>query len=231
MTKKMWGGRFAEAAAAKVEEYTQSESFDRNLYREDIAGSKAHARMLGECGIIGKDEAKVIIQGLDTVLAEIEAGTFAWKRELEDVHMNIERRLTELVGPVGGKLHTARSRNDQVGLDFRLFVAARLGVWSAELARLVAVLADRAEEHKATLLPGCTHLQADGRCGIYETRPQVCRDHSNDYCELDAPREEGFDLHFKGYDELLEYCKKKFKNWGKPKSKDVSAKKDKEKKH
>ncbi len=160
MTKKMWGGRFAEAAAAKVEEYTQSESFDRQLYREDIAGSKAHARMLGQCGIIGPDEAKVIIDGLDSVLAEIEAGTFVWKRELEDVHMNIERRLTELVGPVGGKLHTARSRNDQVGLDFRLHVAARLGVWSAELARLVGVLADRAEEHKATLLPGCTHLQA-----------------------------------------------------------------------
>ncbi len=160
MTKKMWGGRFAEAAAAKVEEYTQSESFDRALYREDIAGSKAHARMLGECGIIGKDEAKTIIAGLDTVLAEIEAGTFVWKRELEDVHMNIERRLTEIVGPVGGKLHTARSRNDQVGLDFRLFVAARLGVWSAELARLVSVLAERAEEHRATLLPGCTHLQA-----------------------------------------------------------------------
>ena len=160
MTKKMWGGRFAEAAADKVEQYTESVSFDQALYREDIAGSKAHARMLGECGIIGKDEAQVIIEGLDTVLAEIRMGSFVWKRELEDVHMNIESRLTELIGPVGGKLHTARSRNDQVGLDFRLHVSARLEGWSAELARLVGVLADRAEDHKATLLPGCTHLQA-----------------------------------------------------------------------
>jgi len=159
MTKKMWGGRFAEAAAASVEEYTQSESFDRALYREDIAGSKAHAAMLGQCGVISCAEADTLIRGLDQVLAEIEAGGFEWKRELEDVHMNIERRLTEIVGPVGGKLHTARSRNDQVALDFRLHVSARLDAWSAGLARLVAVLAERAEEHKDTLLPGCTHLQ------------------------------------------------------------------------
>jgi argininosuccinate lyase len=160
MTKKMWGGRFAEAAAASVEEYTQSESFDRALYREDIAGSKAHAAMLGACGVISRQEAETLACGLDQVLAEIEAGTFQWKRELEDVHMNIERRLTEIVGPVGGKLHTARSRNDQVALDFRLHVSARLDVWRGELARLVSVLADRAEEHKTTLLPGCTHMQA-----------------------------------------------------------------------
>lgn len=160
MTTKMWGGRFTEAAADKVEEYTQSESFDRALYREDIAGSKAHARMLGDCGIISKDEAQTIIDGLNAVLAEIDSGAFVWKRELEDVHMNIERRLTEIVGPVGGKLHTARSRNDQVGLDFRLHVAVRLEAWRGELARLVEVTAERAEEHAATLLPGCTHLQA-----------------------------------------------------------------------
>ena len=159
MTKKMWGGRFAGAAAASVEQYTQSMSFDRALYREDIAGSKAHAAMLGAAGIIGADEAEVICAGLDQVLAEIEAGTFVWKRELEDVHMNTERRLTEIVGPVGGKLHTARSRNDQVALDFRLHVAARLEVWGAELARLGEVLCTRAEEHAQTLLPGCTHLQ------------------------------------------------------------------------
>jgi len=159
MTKKMWGGRFAEAAAASVEEYTQSEGFDRALYREDIAGSKAHAAMLGQCGVISCAEADTLIRGLDQVLAEIEAGGFVWKRELEDVHMNIERRLTEIVGPVGGKLHTARSRNDQVALDFRLHVSARLDAWSGELARLVSVLAGRAEEHTATLLPGCTHMQ------------------------------------------------------------------------
>ena len=159
MTKKMWGGRFAGAAAASVEQYTQSESFDRALFREDIAGSKAHAAMLGQAGIIGVDEAQAIRAGLDQVLGEIEGGTFVWKRELEDVHMNIERRLTEIVGPVGGKLHTARSRNDQVALDFRLHVAARLEAWGAELARLVEVLCTRAEEHADTLLPGCTHLQ------------------------------------------------------------------------
>jgi len=159
MTKKMWGGRFAEAAAASVEQYTQSESFDRALYREDILGSKAHATMLGKVGIISAEEAVTLCAGLDQVLSEIEAGTFVWKRELEDVHMNIERRLTEIVGPVGGKLHTARSRNDQVCLDFRLHVDARLGGWSMELGRLVDVLCARAEEHSQTLLPGCTHLQ------------------------------------------------------------------------
>ncbi len=160
MSEKMWGGRFHEAAAASLEEYTQSESYDRRLYREDIAGSKAHATMLGACGVITPDEAAQLVRGLDQVLAEIEAGAFEWKRELEDVHMNIERRLTEIVGPVGGKLHTARSRNDQVALDFRLHVSARLDAWRGGLARLVGVLADRAEEHKDTLLPGCTHMQA-----------------------------------------------------------------------
>jgi len=159
MTKKMWGGRFAEAAAASVEQYTQSMSFDRALYREDIAGSKAHAMMLGDAGIIAPGEAQALCAGLDQVLAEIESGAFVWKRELEDVHMNIERRLTEIVGPVGGKPHTARSRNDQVALDFRLHVSARLDVWSGELARLTDVLCTRAEEHARTLLPGCTHLQ------------------------------------------------------------------------
>ncbi|MBU1230708.1 MAG: argininosuccinate lyase [Proteobacteria bacterium] len=159
MTKKMWGGRFAEAAAATVEQYTQSESFDRALYREDIKGSKAHAAMLGQCGVISQEEAGELVRGLDQVLSEIEAGSFVWRRELEDVHMNIERRLTEIVGPVGGKLHTARSRNDQVALDLRLHVSARLEAWSGELARLAGVLCDRAAEHANTLLPGCTHLQ------------------------------------------------------------------------
>jgi len=159
MSEKMWGGRFHEAAAASLEEYTQSESFDRALFREDIAGSKAHAAMLGACGVIAPEEAATLIRGLDQVLAEIESGAFQWRRELEDVHMNVERRLTEIVGPVGGKLHTARSRNDQVALDFRLHVAARLEAWRGELARLVAVLAGRAEEHRDTLLPGCTHMQ------------------------------------------------------------------------
>ena len=157
--KKMWGGRFAAATDALVEGYTQSVSFDHRLYAEDIAGSKAHARMLAAQGIITRDEAAALIQGLDTVLAEIESGAFTWDPALEDVHMNIESRLTALVGPVGGKLHTGRSRNDQVALDFRLFVSGRAAAWSAGLTQLAAVLLERAAEHKDTLLPGCTHLQ------------------------------------------------------------------------
>lgn len=157
--KKMWGGRFRAATDSSVEDYTQSVSFDRRLYAEDIVGSKAHARMLARQGLLTAEEAETLVSGLDAVLAEIEAGTFAWDVALEDVHMNIERRLTEIVGPVGGKLHTGRSRNDQVALDFRLFVSGRVSAWTRELARLVEVLLARASEHENTLLPGCTHLQ------------------------------------------------------------------------
>ncbi|HEU6437645.1 MAG TPA: argininosuccinate lyase [Nitratidesulfovibrio sp.] len=157
--KKMWGGRFRQATAALVEEYTQSVSFDRALYAQDIAGSKAHARMLAKQGVLTADEAARIVEGLDMVLAEIEGGTFVWRRELEDVHMNIESRLTELVGDVGKKLHTGRSRNDQVALDFRLFVSDRIRAWRGLARDLVAVLAERAGEHADTLLPGCTHMQ------------------------------------------------------------------------
>ncbi|NHZ46455.1 lyase family protein, partial [Nitratidesulfovibrio liaohensis] len=157
--KKMWGGRFRQATAALVEEYTQSVSFDRALYAQDIAGSKAHARMLAKQGVLTADEAARIVEGLDMVLAEIEGGTFVWRRELEDVHMNIESRLTELVGDVGKKLHTGRSRNDQVALDFRLFVSDRIRAWRGLARDLVGVLAERAGEHADTLLPGCTHMQ------------------------------------------------------------------------
>ena len=157
--KKMWGGRFAAATDALVEGYTQSVRFDQRLYAEDIAGSKAHARMLAAQGVISADEAATLVNGLDTVLQEIESGAFAWDPALEDVHMNIESRLTALVGPVGGKLHTGRSRNDQVALDFRLFVSGRVTAWTHGLAQLMAVLLARAEEHTDTLLPGCTHLQ------------------------------------------------------------------------
>lgn len=158
-TKKMWGGRFAEGPDALVEEYTESVSFDRVLYRQDIAGSKAHARMMAHCGVLGTDEADVLVNGLDSVLREIESGAFVWKRELEDVHMNIESRLTELVGDVGKKLHTGRSRNDQVALDFRLFVSDSVRQWRMLLAGLVETLVDKAEGHSSTLLPGYTHMQ------------------------------------------------------------------------
>ncbi|WP_022661591.1 argininosuccinate lyase [Paucidesulfovibrio longus] len=157
--KKLWGGRFKEGTSASVEAYTESVSFDWRLYREDIAGSQAHARMLARQGVLTSEEAESLCRGLDQVRDEIESGAFQWKAELEDVHMNIEARLTGIVGPVGGKLHTGRSRNDQVGVDFRLHVARRLGEWSELLAGLVAVLANRAAENQETLLPGCTHLQ------------------------------------------------------------------------
>ena len=157
--KKLWGGRFTGGTAASVERYGESVSYDRRLYTVDIRGSKAHARMLARCGVLTAEEAEHIAGGLNQVLAEIERGEFEWKTSMEDVHMNVESRLTEIIGPLGGKLHTGRSRNDQVALDFRLFVSDRLEHWATELARLVAVLGARAEEHRTTLLPGHTHMQ------------------------------------------------------------------------
>ena len=157
--EKLWGGRFHEGTAASVEAYTQSISYDWALYKQDIAGSCAHARMLARQGVISAEEADQLVAGLAAVRAEIEDGTFQWKKELEDVHMNIESRLTELVGDVGKKLHTGRSRNDQVALDFRLFVSDRLREWQRLARELAAVYMARAEEHQDTVLPGCTHLQ------------------------------------------------------------------------
>ena len=157
--EKLWGGRFHEGTAASVEAYTQSISYDWALYKQDIAGSCAHARMLARQGVISAEEADQLVAGLAAVRAEIEDGTFQWKKELEDVHMNIESRLTELVGDVGKKLHTGRSRNDQVALDFRLFVSDRLREWQRLARELTAVYMARAEEHQDTILPGCTHLQ------------------------------------------------------------------------
>ena len=125
--------------AASVEDYTQSVSFDKNLYHEDIEGSKAHAQMLAEQGVLTEQEAQTLVKGLDTVLEEIESGKFEWKKEMEDLHMNIESRLTEIVGAVGGKLHTGRSRNDQVALDFRLYVVHSLEAWKTALEKLISV--------------------------------------------------------------------------------------------
>ena len=156
---KLWGGRFKERTATDVEAYTQSISYDAALYAQDIRGSQAHARMLARQGVLTAEEAEQLVAGLDRIRADIEAGQFVWKPELEDVHMNIESRLTELVGDVGKKLHTGRSRNDQVALDFRLFVSDRLRVWRKLVVALVRVFLKRAREHQATLLPGCTHMQ------------------------------------------------------------------------
>ncbi|WP_458399892.1 argininosuccinate lyase [Mailhella sp.] len=159
MSEKPWGGRFKESTSLAVEAYTESISFDSVLYAQDIAGSKAHARMLGEQGIITREEAETLRAGLDKVKKEIEDGMFPWRQDLEDVHMNIETRLTQLVGDVGKKLHTGRSRNDQVCLDFRLFASDQLREWIRLTRALVRMFVKRAEEHKDVLLPGCTHMQ------------------------------------------------------------------------
>ena len=157
--KKMWGGRFSQGNSSLTEQYTESISYDRELYRQDIRGSMAHARMLARQGVLTKDEAEGLVKGLEAVQKEIEAGDFVWKQELEDVHMNIESRLTELVGDLGKKLHTGRSRNDQVTLDFRLYVADAVDEWKKLMADLVKVIIEQAEANRELILPGCTHLQ------------------------------------------------------------------------
>jgi argininosuccinate lyase len=157
--QRTWGGRFSEGPAPLVQEYTESVSYDRALYAQDLAGSTAHARMLAKQGVLTQAEAESIAQGLARIKAEIESGVFVWKREHEDLHMNIEARLIELVGDAGKKLHTGRSRNDQVALDFRLFVSDRLRAWQALARGLCAALLNQAELHRDTLLPGCTHMQ------------------------------------------------------------------------
>src|SRR5262245_46931586 len=159
MSNKMWGGRFGEHPDAVMEEINASIDFDRHLYRQDIAASKAHAAMLGKQGIISADDAASITHGLDTILSEIEGGKFAFKRALEDIHMNIESRLAELIGPAAGRLHTARSRNDQVATDFKLWVRDAIDAIDGALAAYQRALAEKALEHAATVMPGFTHLQ------------------------------------------------------------------------
>ncbi|MDR3564648.1 MAG: argininosuccinate lyase [Negativicutes bacterium] len=156
---KLWGGRFAKSTDIAVEEFTSSISFDSRLYRQDIAGSTAHARMLAKCGIISQAEADTIIQGLEGILADIEAGKFSFEIGLEDIHMNIEKRLTERVGPVGGKLHTARSRNDQVALDTHLYMKQEIITVGKLLSDLAAAVLETAEKHHDVIMPGYTHLQ------------------------------------------------------------------------
>lgn len=158
-TNQSWGGRFAEGPREAVAAYTDSQTYDRALYAQDIRASQAHARMLGRQGIITPQEAETLVCGLNAVKKEIEDGSFVWKPALEDVHMNIEARLTELVGDTGKKLHTGRSRNDQVGLTFRLFVNDRLADWQQAAGQLVSTLVRLADGHQADILPGCTHLQ------------------------------------------------------------------------
>ena len=158
--KKMWDGRFNEASSELLEEFNASIFFDKELFKEDIAGSKAHAKMLGECGILDIDDVAKIRAGLDQVLGEIERGEFAFSVSQEDIHMAVEGRLSQIIGKeLGGRLHTARSRNDQVALDFRAYCQNRTKELATLVRELISVLASIASEHKDTLMPGFTHLQ------------------------------------------------------------------------
>jgi len=158
-TEKIWGGRFSGNTDATVEAFTASEHIDRRLAEYDIAGSRAHAFMLKACGIISDADCQAIIDGLDTIAQEISAGRFHWSVALEDVHMNIEARLTELVGEPGKKLHTARSRNDQAATDLRLFTRDAIDQLQADLTALQRPLIELAEREAESIMPGMTHMQ------------------------------------------------------------------------
>jgi argininosuccinate lyase len=159
MSNRMWGGRFATGPDAIMEEFNASIGFDQRLFRQDIAGSIAHATMLAEVGILTAADRDAIVDGLKAVLAEIETNKFTFSRALEDIHMNVESRLKDIIGDAAGRLHTARSRNDQVATDFRLYVRDAIDTLLAQLKTLQLALVKRAEEEVATIMPGFTHLQ------------------------------------------------------------------------
>jgi argininosuccinate lyase len=156
----MWGGRFANGPADVMREINASIAIDKRLWREDLAASRAHAAMLGQAGIISAEDAAAIDQGLTTIAEEFEAGKVVEDPALEDIHMHVEHRLTELIGPAAGRLHTARSRNDQVATDFKLFVRSAIDETLERIDAIEDVLLARAEEHAATVMPGFTHLQS-----------------------------------------------------------------------
>ncbi|MFQ5468930.1 MAG: argininosuccinate lyase [Gammaproteobacteria bacterium] len=156
---KPWSGRFTEQTDQFVEAFTASVDFDRRLYKQDIEGSVAHARMLAHVGVLTAEECDTIISGLEDIRHDIERGDFAWSVELEDVHMNIEARLTERIGIAGKKLHTGRSRNDQVATDMRLYLRESIDIILKDLRRLQGALLDVAEREADTIMPGFTHLQ------------------------------------------------------------------------
>ena len=160
MANEMWGGRFAEGPAAIMQEINASIDFDKRLAAQDIRGSMAHATMLALQGIIDPQSAEAIVQGLAQVQAEIEAGSFTFRSSLEDIHMNVEARLAEIVGSPAGRLHTARSRNDQVATDFRLWVRDQIDMVDLALADLQRAMCEKALAHAATVMPGFTHLQS-----------------------------------------------------------------------
>ena len=156
---KLWGGRFQKETDELVNELNESISFDQRLYRQDIAGSKAHAEMLGKQGIIPQDDVAAIQAGLDGILADVEAGKVEFTADNEDIHMNIETLLTRRIGDAGKRLHTARSRNDQVAVDFRMYVREELQSIIPEILDLQAALCEQAEQYQAAVMPGYTHLQ------------------------------------------------------------------------
>ncbi|MCX8567800.1 MULTISPECIES: argininosuccinate lyase [Hyphomicrobiales] len=158
-SNQMWGGRFASGPAAIMEAINASIGFDKKLYAQDIRGSVAHSEMLAETGIISAEDQQKIAHGLNTILREIEDGKFTFSTRLEDIHMNVEARLAELIGPSAGRLHTARSRNDQVAVDFRLWVKDEFHRVAEALKGLIAAFLERAEQHASTVMPGFTHLQ------------------------------------------------------------------------
>lgn len=160
MANKMWGGRFALGPSAIMAKINASIDFDRRLYAQDVEGSKAHASMLAKQGILSKTDEAAIRKGLDMIKAEIDAGEFNFSQDLEDIHLNIENRLKELIGEAAGRLHTARSRNDQAATDMRLYVRDWVDTSDAALQDLQEALAEKAEKHFATVMPGLTHLQS-----------------------------------------------------------------------
>ncbi len=159
MSEKLWGGRFEKSTDEMINEFQASINFDRRMYREDIQGSIAHAKMLARCEIISADDAEKIIAGLKKILAQIDAGNFEFKVELEDIHMNIEKALTDEIGEAGGRLHTARSRNDQVALDTHLYVRRQVREVQELILALQKSLVDSAKKNLGVIMPGYTHLQ------------------------------------------------------------------------
>ena len=160
MSNRMWGGRFDAGPSAIMEEINASIAFDQRLYAQDIAGSKAHCAMLADQEIISREDADKIVTGLNTILSEIENGTFQFSRALEDIHMNVEARLFDLIGPAAGRLHTARSRNDQIATDFRLYIRDAIDRADEALRDLQKALAEKALENAHAVMPGFTHLQS-----------------------------------------------------------------------
>ena len=159
MSQKMWGGRFGDGPDDIMEEINASIGFDKRLAHQDVAGSMAHCQMLMDTGILSQEDGKAILDGLNQIEKEISDGTFTFSRALEDIHMNIEARLSDIIGPAGGRLHTARSRNDQVATDFKLYIRDTIDHLHQQIQNLQTILAQTALNHAETLMPGFTHLQ------------------------------------------------------------------------